>query len=237
VKVLQISGGKDSLACLYLLRPYWERIHVMWVNTGDAFPETIEQMASIKLMVPNFVEVTSDQPQQHAVHGYPCDLVPVWDTTFGRTLEKRQYKVQTPFYCCNENIWQPAMKAVRELGADTVIRGVRRDEKKTTPVKQVEVHDGITYLYPILDWSEQKVRDFLAERGVPLPMSYRFVNTSLDCMRCTGYLSENQGKFQYMKQHHPALHEEVRQRVIYLKDAADIEIAHMRAVIGDNDGV
>jgi len=33
-EVLQLSGGKDSLACLYLLKPKWDDLIVAWVNTG-----------------------------------------------------------------------------------------------------------------------------------------------------------------------------------------------------------
>lgn len=34
--VLFFSGGKDSLTCLLLLRPYWDRLTVCWINTGAA---------------------------------------------------------------------------------------------------------------------------------------------------------------------------------------------------------
>jgi 3'-phosphoadenosine 5'-phosphosulfate sulfotransferase (PAPS reductase)/FAD synthetase len=51
--VLQFSGGKDSLACLLLLRPWWDRLTVMWVNTGAAFPETLELMEAVRSRVAN----------------------------------------------------------------------------------------------------------------------------------------------------------------------------------------
>ena len=44
---LQFSGGKDSLAVLYLCKEWWNKITVVWLNTGSAFPETIAQMEGI----------------------------------------------------------------------------------------------------------------------------------------------------------------------------------------------
>ena len=40
--VLSFSGGKDSLACLHLCRPYRDKLTVAWVNTGAAFPHIVE---------------------------------------------------------------------------------------------------------------------------------------------------------------------------------------------------
>ena len=39
---LELSGGKDSVACLYLLRHQLHKITVYWLNTGDAYPETLD---------------------------------------------------------------------------------------------------------------------------------------------------------------------------------------------------
>lgn len=36
---LQLSVGKDSLACYQLFKPYLNQIVVYWLNTGDAFPK------------------------------------------------------------------------------------------------------------------------------------------------------------------------------------------------------
>ena len=44
---LQCSGGKDSLALLHLMWPFWDKLTVYWLDTGDSFPETEERMASV----------------------------------------------------------------------------------------------------------------------------------------------------------------------------------------------
>lgn len=230
--ILQFSGGKDSLACLYLVKPLWPEITVVWVNTGDAFPETIAQMAAVNAMVPHFLEVNSDQPAQQSRNGYPSDLVPVWDTPTGRACDQsRDRSVQDPFACCGENIWQPMARAVRELGATTVIRGQRLAEAKKSTLRNGAHVDGVQYLFPIELWSDDEVVRFLEEQGVEIPAHYAYVNSSLDCQHCTAYLSENRGKFTYMKKHHPVLHREVVRRVTYLVDAAQSELDHLKGVL------
>jgi 3'-phosphoadenosine 5'-phosphosulfate sulfotransferase (PAPS reductase)/FAD synthetase len=230
--VLSFSGGKDSLACLYLARPAWDEMTVVWVNTGDAFPETIAQMEEVRAMVPHFLEVNSDQPAQQARCGYPSDVVPVWDTPLGRAADaSRAFKVQDPFMCCGSNIWAPMMRAVKALGADTVIRGQRLAETKKSQLRHGDVVEGVRYLFPIEDWSDEAVVQFLDDQGVALPEHYAFVNSSLDCQHCTAYLGENQGKFTYMKQRHPALYRDVVQRVAYLVDATQAELGHLKGVL------
>jgi 3'-phosphoadenosine 5'-phosphosulfate sulfotransferase (PAPS reductase)/FAD synthetase len=75
--ILQFSGGADSLACLWLLREHWPRLTVVWVNTGDCFPETSELMRKVRELVPHFHEVRSDQPAQIRRWGYPVDVLPI----------------------------------------------------------------------------------------------------------------------------------------------------------------
>lgn len=231
--VLQFSGGKDSLACLYLLRPFWERISVLWINTGDAFPETLEQMRGIEALVPRFVEVRSTQPANLERYGPPADVLSAWDTPMGHMIDgDRPYRVQTPFACCAANIWTPLDQASRVLGATLVIRGQRNQETKKSPIRNGHVENGIEYCFPIETWTDGDVRGYLVEQGVELPAHYAFVNTSLDCQSCTAYLSENIGKFAYMRQRHPDLYAAVGKRLTYIRDAALAELRNVEACRG-----
>lgn len=229
--LLQFSGGKDSLACLYVAKPHWDRMTVVWVNTGDAFPETIAQMAGIEALVPHFLEIKSDQPAQIVRFGYPSDLVPVWDTPLGRQSDSsRERKVQDPFSCCGTNLWKPMADAVKRLGATTVIRGQRVSEHRKSSVRNGDVIDGVRYVMPVEDWSNEDVFAYLERNNVDVPAHYAYVNSSLDCQHCTAYLNENAGKFQYMKERHPALHAELVGRLDYLIAAAENELQHLKGL-------
>ncbi|MFG0641366.1 phosphoadenosine phosphosulfate reductase family protein, partial [Delftia sp. WSY_22] len=51
---LHFSGGKDSLACLYLLRPLVEQgLPVYWLSTGDTIPETRAVVDQVRAWIPD----------------------------------------------------------------------------------------------------------------------------------------------------------------------------------------
>jgi phosphoadenosine phosphosulfate reductase len=225
---LQFSGGKDSLACLFLLKDYWESITVVWVNTGAAFPETLKQMEFIKSIVPNFLEVNSNQPLSIEMNGYPSDVIDSWATPLGRLIDKSEIKkMQAPFDCCNTNLWQPMQRAME--GFTVIIRGQRNDEKKKSPIRSGYEENGTTYLFPLEDWTEEDVLGFLKKEGIPLPDNYNYFNSSLDCWSCTAYLKENIGKNEYMRILHPDLHEKRQFALKDIIDSVSTELDMMKA--------
>jgi 3'-phosphoadenosine 5'-phosphosulfate sulfotransferase (PAPS reductase)/FAD synthetase len=255
--VLQFSGGKDSLACLLLTKPWWDKITVMWTNTGDAFPETIEQMATIKAMVPHFLEVKTDQPRQISEHGWPSDVISVKATEFGHILtqddDMSEYgpwvysdqtqpviypsaSVRAPVIqgyplCCGANIWNPMFEATLRLGATLVLRGTRQDDARRATKSQTEVIAGVTFHHPVWDWSARAVLIYVETKGF-LPRHYRSTETSLDCMHCTAYLHENAKKMRYLAWMHPEVSIEVQRRLKAIRDIVVSDLAHIeRAVI------
>lgn len=229
---LHFSGGKDSLCTLHLVRPYWDKITVAWVNTGAAFPETVELMAEVRGMVPHFLEVHSDQPTQNAREGPPADVVSTWDTIFGRGIcENREFKVQAVFSCCSENIWMPMHRAMMEGKFTLVLRGQRNSERRKGFIRSGHVEDGIEYYFPLENWSEADVRTFLQANSIDLPHHYNWFNTSGDCMNCSAYLDENKGKLEYLEEYHPLVAKEVVHRLQYIRRAALTELKHLDNVL------
>ena len=104
--MLSFSAGKDSAAVLWLLRPYWELLDVVWCNQGNPYPETEEYMLSIAEMVPNFKMIMGNSPLWIKQNGYPVDILPMESTPVGLTFT-RQNNPKLSFYwdCCNANIF------------------------------------------------------------------------------------------------------------------------------------
>lgn len=231
--VFQFSGGKDSLACLYLLEEHWPRIAVMWCDTGDALPETHEQMRAVAALVPTFIRVPGTQPASIARDGPPADVVGVWQTPMGRIVRAAQDlpPVQTPFDCCHNNIWKPLDRAVRAFGATVVIRGQRNGEAIKSPVRSGHIENGVKYVFPIEDWTEAQVLEYLDNKGIALPKHYAYFNSSLDCGHCTAYLSENVGRMRYLRAHHLAVHEAVQATLGKIMYVAATELQHVANAI------
>jgi len=194
---LLFSGGKDSLACLYLNRELWDRLPVIWVNTGAVYPEMIEYMDGWKKTLPNFIEVRTDQPSNVREHGWPVDVLPIRNTPLGVSLYGEAPLMQSYLHCCAENIWFPAHKAVLDCGATKAIKGQRKsDDHKSTARDGTSVY-GVTYLMPIYDWSEGDVFRYLNEVGADLAPGYAMgEKTGRDCWDCTAYLTENQRRIE-----------------------------------------
>lgn len=207
--MLQFSGGKDSLTCLYLLKPYWHKLKVYWVNTGAAYPETIAQMQDVAKLV-TFVELKGDQPQTLERFGPPADVVPIRATPFGRWItQSNGPQIQSALDCCRHNIWEPLAKAVVDSKATLVIRGQRSVDKDKSPLVSGDIVDGVQYWLPIEDWTDEVVKDWMQSMGVALPDHYKYVNSSLDCWSCTAYREHVVGRMKYMKAHHPEMHQKV----------------------------
>ncbi len=230
--VLEFSGGKDSLACLYLLRYEWPRLTVLWVNTGAAYPETIEQMRKVREMVPHFLEVKSDQPSQIEANGLPADVVPIRSTVLGQRIHGPSTLMQSFLGCCHDNLWKPAQDAIKALGATVVIRGQRNTDSRKSPIRSGHIEDGVKYLFPIQDWTEKQVRDYLTSQGVELPPHYAYFNSSLDCWNCTAYMDHNVGRAKHMREKHPDLWWQYKPMLSSVVNAVRDELRHAELALG-----
>lgn len=230
--VIQFSGGKDSLAVLELCKPWWHKVTVLFANSGNEFPETLEVIESIKRLPIKLVEVKPDldQPESVETYGYPSDVIPLRNTHEYEWLSGRSktgVAVQHPMSCCARILYEPMHKKVIELGATLVIRGQRLDEDMTSPVMSGDVIDGIEYFFPVEDWSEADVFAYLNEQGVTIPAHYGCVKHSLDCMTCTAFLDRSKDKIAYMKQFHQEAYAVVSKRLKDIKASIDNEYAHL----------
>lgn len=218
--VLHFSGGKDSLACLHLMRDVWDDITVVWQNSGAAFPETLELMDEVAAMVPDFQEVKSDVLSDIKAHGWPADSVPTRHTVWGKKATGEEGLTIRPWTeCCAVNCWLPMHKAMIDAGVTTIYRGQRTSEDYKSPVRDGDRTDGILYRFPIQEWSGTQVDEYLKSIDVPLPTHYAHTSKSLDCWCCTAYLEEKKDQLDYLKKVMPDHHSVVMSMLSGIRDA------------------
>ena len=104
---LQFSGGRDSIACLYLMRPYWDRLTVYWCDTGAPYPETVSLVAKVRDMVPNFAVIRGEQPNVIAEYGIPSDILPASSPPMGILGAGAGVPMQDRYTCCLRSIMLP----------------------------------------------------------------------------------------------------------------------------------
>jgi 3'-phosphoadenosine 5'-phosphosulfate sulfotransferase (PAPS reductase)/FAD synthetase len=229
---LMFSGGRDSIACLHLLKDHLDKVIVIWVNMGANFPEITNLMDGVRQLVPNFLEIQTNQPDDIESNGYPVDMLPISYTTFGQSCtSKKGIKLQSFADCCNKNFWSPCHAKVKELGITGIIRGQRSSDGIRGPIQSGYIEDGIEYFFPIEDWSEQKLLTYLVEQNVVIDERLSMSHSSLDCWNCTAYLNESVDRMTYMKKHHSEKFGEVVKILKRIDVAVKEEANHLQKVL------
>jgi 3'-phosphoadenosine 5'-phosphosulfate sulfotransferase (PAPS reductase)/FAD synthetase len=205
------SGGKDSLAVVYLLRPYLHRLQVYHLDTGDLLPEVMEIARHVEAMAPNFVRVQTDAMGWIAKHGLPTDLMPHSAHPIGRAMGEDRIALVPRYECCWANLMQPLWDRIRADGNTLLIRGTKRIDMKRLPVPGGGNDSGVEFWLPIEDWSNADVFAYLRSVGAPICRVYDTVTNSPECARCSAWWGERRAE--YLRQHHPELWRDYSRRM------------------------
>lgn len=200
---LALSGGKDSMACLFLMRE--QLTCAIYVDTGYAYPETRDIINYAASLLPVHV-VQSDRAGQQAAYGIPSDVVPIDWTALGQSITgPKPTMIQSYLQCCWENISAPVYAKAKALGVTHLVNGQRQDERTKSTARDGTIIDGITRVHPIETWTTAQVLDYLALH-MEVPPHFAFTHSSLDCYDCTAFSAHSQDRLAWTKQRHPALY-------------------------------
>lgn len=221
---LQVSGGRDSIAMFYLMREHGvlDRMTVYWVNTGDALPETLEIMAVIRHLSPNFVEIQGNQPDVIARFGIPSDIVPRSSTPIGIATGQSNVLMQDSYSCCARVVMEPMHRRMLEDGVTLIVRGQRNSDDHQAPLKSQDIELGIQYFFPIEEWSDDEVDAYLLDQGAPIHSCYAYMKKMPDCKSCSGWWDDKRSV--YLKTCHPDAHVEYQRRLDIIRENAHKQI-------------
>lgn len=204
MQALAFSGGKDSMACLHLLRA--ELDCAIYVDTGFTYPETRQMVNYASTLVPIMFVVQSDRIGQHALNGLPSDLVPVeWTVTGQAMTGKKATLIQASLQCCYENLSAPLLAKAKALGVTHLVYGQRHEESYKAPSRDGDVVEGMVRVHPIEDWTTPQVLAYLATK-MDVPDHYRLTRSSLDCYDCPAYRRVSQDLHEWTKAKYPQFH-------------------------------
>jgi phosphoadenosine phosphosulfate reductase len=175
-----------------------------------------ESAASVEAFAPHFVRIETHVDAWIAANGLPTDLLPYSAHWIGRAMGQNGAVLVPRYECCGHNLMLPLYTRVREDGNTLLIRGTKRVDMPRLPVTSGDVVDGLEIYYPLVDWSNQEVFAYLAEKGVALPRVYEHVVNSPECARCSAWWGE--GRAAYLKQYHPALWQQYQERLAVVRD-------------------
>lgn len=210
---LQFSGGKDSIACLLLLAEHLNKITVYHLDSGDTFPETREFVREVADSVPHFVTVPGRVKAVTAQYGIPSDIVPCGSSWAGQLAGDTDVPMLSRYECCFMSIQQPMHERMVADGVTLIIRGQKNSDAHTGPYQSGDVVSGVEFLYPLADWTDEDVFDYLHLNDVKLPRFYEEgLPSAPDCMTCSAWWDVALND--YMQRHHPEA-QNVRERRIH----------------------
>lgn len=187
--LLAVSGGKDSLACLMILKDHWAELDAIWIDTGDT-PSGAEER--IKLTTKGIQElhvVRTNSKSWREKNGQPVDFFPALD----------RYKQNAPILssavdCCMNNISQPIYDFAIANGYSIIINGTKECDKLHNRRGELYQAGELAYFCPIYKWTDAQVLTYL--ESIP-SLTYLITDLStsqsVDCISCTAFSHESRG--------------------------------------------
>ena len=226
------SGGKDSLACVYLLRPFKDRITIYHMDTGDLLPEVHEIVEHVKGFWPRFVHIQGDVNGWIKSNGYPTDLLPHTAHTLGQMMGEPDHILLPRYDCCFANLMWPTYQRIKDDGNTLIIRGTKAADMRKLPTHSGEIKDGVEIYLPLNGWSHQDVFNYLRSVGAPISRVYDHVTNSPECARCSAWWGEKRAS--YLRQFHPALHKDYMDRLRIVATELAKPLANLNRELADS---
>ena len=152
--IMTTSFGTHSAVMLHLVTSVLPDVPVVFIDTGYLFAETYrfarELSERLNLNLKKYLPKMS-AAEQEAIYGK------MWEN--GEDGHKKYSLI---------NKVEPMDRAVRELGAKAWLAGLRRSQgasRSERPV--VQVQNQMTKVYPILDWDNRKMHQYLTDHNLP----------------------------------------------------------------------
>ncbi|WP_022946133.1 phosphoadenylyl-sulfate reductase [Pseudoalteromonas ruthenica] len=152
--MLSSSFGIQAAVMLHMLTAQKRDIPVVLTDTGYLFPETYQ-----------FIEQMTERLQLN-LKVYKAAISPAWqEAKYGKLWEQGEAGIKL----YNQiNKVEPMTRALNELEVGTWFSGLRRQQSSTRQDKNVvEISRGTVKVYPILEWTNRDVYQYLTKHDLP----------------------------------------------------------------------
>jgi len=152
--VASTSFGIQAAVMLNLINEHAPKIPVVFIDTGFLFPETYQYAE--ELMSKLNIDLRVYHPTYSAAR-----MQALWGNLWEQGKEgAERYGLITKV--------EPMNRALREIGADVWISGLRRSQSKTRADRPfVEQQKKTVKTYPILDWADAQVDLYYHQHDLP----------------------------------------------------------------------
>ena len=152
--IVTSSFGAQSAVMLHLVTRQRPDIPVVLIDTGYLFPETYR-----------FIDELTDRLQLNLKVYRPQTSAAWQEARYGKRWERGLADLER---YNQDNKVEPMQRAIEELGVGTWFSGLRRKQsagREKTPF--VERSGDRFKIYPIADWTDRDVFNYLKKHGLP----------------------------------------------------------------------
>lgn len=152
--VASTSFGLQAAIMLHLIKEHAPKIPVVFIDTGFLFPETYQYAEQLTQRLD--LDLRIYQPSVSAAR-----MQALWGNLWERDQDGAdRYGLITKI--------EPMNRALREIGADVWLSGLRRSHSSTRVDRPyVEQQKRTVKAYPILDWADAQVDLYFHQNGLP----------------------------------------------------------------------
>ncbi|YCM45138.1 phosphoadenylyl-sulfate reductase [Verrucomicrobiaceae bacterium 227] len=149
--VASTSYGLQAAVMLHLIAENAPGIPVIFVDTGYLFKETYA-----------YIQELSEQLEADVRHYVPQYTSAWQDAVWPKLWESDPQRYATI------NKVEPMNRALKEIGGDIWLSGLRRSQSSTRAGRQLAEQQRSTLkVYPILDWADAQVASYFYEHQLP----------------------------------------------------------------------
>ncbi|MFP4202987.1 MAG: phosphoadenylyl-sulfate reductase [Opitutales bacterium] len=152
--VLSTSFGVQSAVMLHLVTQLIPEIPVVFIDTGYLFPETYRFAEELHKRLD--LDLRIYLPKMSAAHQ---------EAVYGK-LWKQGEEGLARYNRINKI--EPMNRAIKELGAEGWLSGLRRNQASSREHRPVmEKQNKVWKIYPIIDWNDRDIYKYLTENNLP----------------------------------------------------------------------
>ena len=152
--VMTSSFGAQAAVMLHLVNQLVPEIPVVLIDTGYLFPETYRFVDDLTERLGLNLQVVRS------------DASPAWqESRFGKLWDQGLEGIEQ-YNRINKQ--EPLDRALRELGAETWVAGLRRVQSETrAQIAPIEFKRGRFKVHPLFDWTDRDVGEYLKKHELP----------------------------------------------------------------------
>ncbi|TVR49309.1 MAG: phosphoadenylyl-sulfate reductase [Puniceicoccaceae bacterium] len=152
--ILTTSFGIQSAAMLHLVTRVLPEIPVVFIDTGYLFPETYR-----------FARDLTQRLGLNLKKYLPAQTAAEQEALHGKLWEKGLEGIKRYNFI---NKVEPMERAVRELGAEAWLAGLRRVQSSTRQeLPVVQRQNRMVKIHPIVDWNNRILHEYLLKHDLP----------------------------------------------------------------------